>query len=380
MITWMDPQTLQKLGLEHARWLDTIYLAWPGQVAEGRTILTNTSDAFFGAKRFAPLTARPRPGKESQDERGRDSEHMGPDIAPPERRSPLGELPETVPLKLEYSQGRIYVQATDSMPIKGVVIGEGTCEPQEDKAEVVFIGARRGMVQRLDGVGIVFSAEPTYLEVTPFMLPGEDVPGFAEVDVDLRPLLDATTDPWLRAELERYDTDPWRRVIACGLLLRYWSEGLDAAALESATMAYIEGVEPQAWKVVRQVTSAWGEEVQNTIVDFAISEIIRVQWELDELKECRPTEPDWVARFVQVCIARDDLESVRELLAFLGRHDINTSLAALDDEALCFVSTIPVGLDPQNPRLLRALAREPQAWWTSPVEDPQWYDLFGRPK
>lgn len=331
----IDNETKRQLGIATARWSDVETVDLPPIVAEGRA---------------CPL--------------------------PETQLAPISNLP----LKLSLGEGYLRVVATDELPIDGAVLDEkGLLERCEKESEILFKNTRRFWVSRLDGIGAVIELHYDHLKAQRYELPGEEVLEFPAIEVDLRPVLRAVKDRWLRTEIEAYMGGEWQSVVACGLYLRYWTEGMLAEELRQIVECIKSGSEPPAWQVVREAVSQWNQEQIDTVVSYALSDAFRLRRTLAIIEDnFAPSEEAWVWDFVNLCVARDDIEAIRELLGLLENHDLDAYLQELDEEAWALVSTVPVGLDLTHPRLIRALGKPGDLWWTWPVRDPEDFQLFKR--
>jgi hypothetical protein len=191
------------------------------------------------------------------------------------------------------------------------------------------------------------------------MKPNEIKP-FEKIEVNLDELLSMIDDP-LKSIVESYnlpDEYDWARVVGLALVNRYWRHGVKNHVVTSDP--------PEILKRVREWREHLSEGQIKSIVEYALASCFRLRIEIDDLDKHYSMRRSWIIRFVNLCIRRDNLEAVRQLIR---SPELDERLKALDEVGWRFAVTVPPGLAPDEEQLQWARVLDPNAWWVKPVKE-----------
>ena len=243
----------------------------------------------------------------------------------------------------------------------------------DDRLRVTFALPSACLVRVSGGDGFVVRWSEREILFQPLHSPLPPSKSLAKTEPPIDALVADLQGAWIREEVEKYSSDPWSRVVAMGLILRYFSADLGSNERRALLADLSAGKTPEVVMRIRSWRDALDDDQRGAILGFARTARLSLQTSLDSLRETFALEPAWIDKFVTACVKRDDLEAVRWLMA--GPTDLDEALKDLDDAAWAFVVTLPAALRPDHPRLLRAAALDPTAWWIRPVQWPEIFEL-----
>jgi len=169
--------------------------------------------------------------------------------------------------------------------------------------------------------------------------------------VPLEMFMTYLNNAWLLAELENYRSGQWPRLVGAGLILRYWVLGLDSNGIRYTFIELMQGSIPPVVQAIRAWRDNLTKEQIETITDWANIAVGNLAIDLDHLEEEYTKEA-----FIDCCVQRDDIEAVRWVMP------VDIDITDVDGSAAELVAKLPKG-DGGHPRLRRARALDPDAWW-----------------
>jgi hypothetical protein len=233
----------------------------------------------------------------------------------------------------------------------------------EDPNTFVIDHARAPVVALVfhDGNLILLEHEPGRHRVTT----GFRVPALEEINppAEVWQAASGVVEPWLREQVEQHQQmkSSWHNLVAAGLVAR-----LATSSETGRTPSVIQEdlARPRRWALTLNANQL------RTVELLLQAETLRLLADLKDLQrtfEC--DDPGWQDDLLALCRARDDIEGIRILLNEAHAFERTASVQVLDQEAMLFMSSLPV-----TPRLdderLRVVARfDPDAWWASVVTE-----------
>jgi hypothetical protein len=367
MSTILTKDELKKFGLEGVVFGEKTTIEIPPDVPEGkalplRDIGPAIGGAIFGMNLILPGLLSPAPRKLDKTSRK------------PALEEPL-ELGYENPwgAKFFLIKGKGLMVECEDFEFEAVPIDDRVrCkkDPKQNRLFALVEGEGRCIFRVMDG-GVVVRVGTEAVEFEKFHRKPKPVPLFEPVPVDLAPYLGMLSDP-LKTMLVPYTATEWSRVVALGLILRYWMHGVKERI---PTEKLLAGEVPQVVKNVREWREHLSEGQIKSIVEYAFAACTRLEIEIDDLDRHYSMRRSWIIRFVNLCVRRDDLEGVRWLIR---SQELDERLKALDEVGWRFAVTVPPGLAPEEERLLWAGVHDPHAWWTRPIQPKKATDKVWR--
>jgi hypothetical protein len=227
--------------------------------------------------------------------------------------------------------------------------------------------------ERESGAALSLFVKETEIILRPIFrrIPVETPPLVAS---DARAWARATGDPWVEAEV----ADALARegalaaAIAAGIVARFRPLPPAREARRASVESILAGrPEPEEAAPERAWVRALSEEARGAIERLGLAAADLLAGELDALgAEPRENDPAWRAGMAAVFRERDDLEGVRVLLAEAGAGaSLARALARVDALGRELLRALPrwAGAG-KDERLRRAVAINPEGWWTIPVD------------
>jgi|GEM_PF-4814586 len=335
----LNDEELKRLGLGDVRLGKKKTIKIPPDVAEGRAALAADQFTLYSPEAAEPL--------------------------------PLGfENPWDVKLSLAKGEG-VLVEYED-FDFEAVPVDEGArCRKEAELKRILVQGEGRCVFRLPDGGGFAMNLTPKAIELQQFCHFIDPVPAFEPVPVRFKALIAQLNDP-LKSVLIPYARTEWSRIIAVGLILRYWPHGV-AKRIPIARL--LEGEVPEVVKQIHNWRNSLSAGQVKSILEYAYAACQRLEIQIYDLDAHYKLDNAWIKNFVNLCIGRDDIEGVRWLLR---SEMLDRRLHALDELGWRFAVTVPPKLAPQELRLLWAAVHDPDAWWTRPVQEKKGLDVFLR--
>lgn len=266
-------------------------------------------------------------------------------------------------LELALVGREIVVKATDEVPLKVKSFDKTADATISRPHEVSLSGLGRVLVERPDGLLLVVELKDFYVHLQELEVQAEDVPAFAEFDVDLKPYIATIDDPWLRELVKECDVnDPWMKLVGLGLVRRYGPmlakdkkrivDQLMAGTWKPPTEEWSESLTPEQIRTIESMVVAACFETKQSLVDL--------------MDHYSPSDPDWIKSWVLICHIRDDIEGISWVVS---SDTISKALEDLDKFAREITVAVPLGLAPDDKRLLFASQYDRDVWWVEPVTE-----------
>ena len=155
-------------------------------------------------------------------------------------------------------------------------------------------------------------------------------------------------------------------MVAAGLCARLYEPFTPRGRTELVTR-WLQGQAQDPGVHVRRWARSLLPEELDTLQDLALAVVDRVSGLLDHLEaSMAPSEDWWRLALHDLCVERDDLESVAFLLAEARRADrLQPALRGLDEAATRFAASIPLVIEVDDEQLRRARLGDPFAWWVT---------------
>lgn len=284
-------------------------------------------------------------------------------------------------IELEHDgASRVHAYVTDGAPLtilasRGPVrLGEGD-EPasMESRSSLdLFLGDDSEVVFTTpEGCGI-FVERGERFRAYPFELDPVLSPSPPGIESPAAAWCEELPEGWVKDHVREHTatSDALSQAIAVGAYRRYLSSTWDRDAREAAIADLRAGREIAAIARADSWARSLTEAQVGAIERLAAAE---VTWLLDVLDDLRAAEsvgiPAWRDQLRELCIARDDLDALRRLMALRGAADRLVSvLEVLDRVAAPFVSTLPAECTLADPQLLEAARQDDSSWWVAAVE------------